>query len=89
MVCAESLCCGTPVVGFKAGGPESIAIKEYADFVDYGDMDALEKAVRERLYLNEAKAFISEASKRVFDKSRMATDYSKIYQSFFCKKSTI
>ena len=28
MVVAESLCCGTPVVGFKAGGPEQIAIKE-------------------------------------------------------------
>lgn len=41
MVTAESLCCGTPVVGFKAGGPESIALKDYSCFVAQGDLDAL------------------------------------------------
>lgn len=33
MVTAESLCCGTPVVGFKAGAPETIAIPECSEFV--------------------------------------------------------
>ena len=33
MVTAESLCCGTPVVGFEAGGPESIALPEFSRFV--------------------------------------------------------
>lgn len=41
MPVAESLCCGTTVVGFKAGGPESIALQEYSEFVSYGDIDAL------------------------------------------------
>ena len=41
MVCAESLCCGTPVVGFNAGGPESIALREYSSFVNYGDIDLI------------------------------------------------
>ena len=41
MVTAESLCCGTPVVGFKAGAPEQITIPEYSRFVDYGDMNGL------------------------------------------------
>lgn len=45
MVVAESLCCGTPVVGFKAGGPESIALPEYSQFVEYGDIDGLEAAL--------------------------------------------
>lgn len=41
MVTAESLCCGTPVVGFKAGGPESIALEDYSCFVSQGDLDTL------------------------------------------------
>lgn len=41
MVTAESLCCGTPVVGFKAGAPEQIAIKEFSEFVEYGDLNSL------------------------------------------------
>jgi putative colanic acid biosynthesis glycosyltransferase len=41
MVTAESLCCGTPVVGFQAGGPESIALKDYSIFVPYGNIEAL------------------------------------------------
>lgn len=46
MVTAESLCCGTPVVGFKAGGPESIAISKYSKFVDYGNINEIIKALR-------------------------------------------
>ena len=46
MPCAESLCCGTAVVGFEAGAPEQIALPAYSEFVSYGDVDALEAAVR-------------------------------------------
>ena len=49
MPCAESLCCGTPVVGFEAGAPEMISIESYSQFVPYGDMDSLEQTVREWL----------------------------------------
>ena len=45
MPVAESLCCGTPVVGFKAGGPESICIEEYCKFVDYGNVEELKNAL--------------------------------------------
>ena len=37
MPCAESLCCGTPVAGFQAGGPESISLPDFSRFVPYGD----------------------------------------------------
>jgi len=36
MICAESLACGTPVVGFKAGAPETISLQEFSTFVEYG-----------------------------------------------------
>lgn len=45
MVTAESLCCGTPVVGFRAGGPESIALPAYSRFCDPGDLGQLAKAL--------------------------------------------
>lgn len=46
MVTAESLCCGTPVVGFKAGGPESIAINDFSEFVNYGDVGGVINAIK-------------------------------------------
>jgi len=46
MVCAESLSCGTPVVGFQAGAPEIISIKRFSEFVPQGDIDALKDVVR-------------------------------------------
>lgn len=46
MPCAESLCCGTPVVGFRAGAPEQIALEQYSEFVPHGDLDALEQTIR-------------------------------------------
>lgn len=49
MVTAESLCCGTAVIGFQAGGPEQIAIPEYSCFVDHGDMSALKNETEKML----------------------------------------
>ena len=45
MVTAESLCCGTPVVGFKAGAPEEITIPEYSAFVEYTDIQSMKESV--------------------------------------------
>ena len=59
MVCAESLCCGTPIVGFKAGAPEMISMKEYSEFVEFGDVDALETALRSLMDRSTDKAQLS------------------------------
>ena len=79
MPVVESLCCGTPVVGFKAGGPESIALPEFSRFVEYGDVDALESAIfitlDEKLDGSELNAQSSEYSKH-----EMCVGYYEIYQ---------
>lgn len=41
MTCAEALCCGTPVVGFECGAPETVFKGEFATFVPYGDLEKL------------------------------------------------
>ena len=43
MTCAEALCCGTPVTGFRCGAPETIFEEPEAYFTDYGNIaDAAE-----------------------------------------------
>lgn len=58
MVTAESLCCGTPVVGFLAGGPESIAIEKFSAFVEYGDLKAIKASICKIITANIQKTFI-------------------------------
>lgn len=79
MVTAESLCCGTPVVGFQAGGPESISPKEYGIFVPYGDLNAVKAAIY--ITIEEAKdsTTISALGQDLYSKERMTTGYLEVY----------
>lgn len=79
MVVAESMCCGTPVVGFYAGGPEQIAIKEYSDFVEYANVDALYEASINMLNKESNKKEISAKAVDVYAKERMVRGYLEIY----------
>ena len=85
MVTAESLCCGTPVVGFKAGGPESIALKNYSIFVEQGDDDALEKALKEMLSRKMYKSVISNEACQRYSEKIMCERYYRIYRELLCE----
>ena len=78
--CAESLCCGTPVVGFKAGTPEQIALPEYSEFVDYGDLDALEATVKKWLTYGKNPAEIGKAAEKKYAKERMVEAFLEQYR---------
>lgn len=80
MVTAESLCCGTPVVGFKAGAPEQIAIPEYSEFVKYGDVDSLKNAVEN--FVVDKKDSIAENSAKVYSNITMTKNYEELYERF-------
>ena len=41
MVCAESLACGTPVIGFDSGAPKEVAPDSFGIFIPYGDINSL------------------------------------------------
>ena len=85
MVTAESLCCGTPVVGFRAGGPEQIAITEYSVFVEYGNLDALERAVRKVMQMKTNKEIVSKEAVVKFGKNTMCNTYIEAYKELYSK----
>ncbi len=82
MVTAESLCSGTPVAGFLAGGPESIAIPEFSEFVPYGDTDALCEAIVSLAEKEKNAAEISKKAHEKYSREKMTEDYINIYKGF-------
>lgn len=83
MVTAESLCCGTPVVGFKAGAPEQIAIKRYSKFVEYGDTDAMKKSVSKIFEEKFKPEDISKCAFKYYAKEVMCENYINIYKKLY------
>lgn len=81
MIVAESLCCGTPIVGFEAGAPEQITIKEHSEFVTYGDVDALEKQLRKRVVGKKDSERISFAASEKYAKRVMSQKYYELYKA--------
>ena len=82
MVTAESLCCGTPVIGFKAGAPEQIAIKEFSEFVEYGDINSLYDKILVILDEKKKSSWIHSSSANVYDKNIMINSYVDLYKKF-------
>ena len=80
MVTAEALCCGAPVVGFQAGGPETIGIPADCSFVKYGDIEGLEKALLAMLDRPADPQALSEKARRIYSKETMARRYLAIYE---------
>lgn len=85
MPVAESLCCGTPVVGFKAGAPEQIAIKKYSKFVEFKDIDSLQMELINMLNAKFDAVEIQEAAHKKYSKSIMANGYMQIYKKMFMR----
>ena len=78
MITAESLCCGTPVVGFRAGGPESIALPEYSRFCEPGNIEEMAKAVI-GLELPDPKV-VAERAAAKYGKEKTIMEYMNIYE---------
>lgn len=80
LTCVESMCCGTPVVGFENGGTESIALSNYSCFVKYGEMEALISVVLEwRSNKKHMCGSLSQEATKLYSKEMMAWNYYKLY----------
>ena len=80
MIVAESLCCGTPIVGFEAGGPESITIPEYSRFVEQGNINAFQEAMVEILNKKLDSSEISKSGHSKYSKEIMVSNYLNLYK---------
>ena len=80
MIVAESMSCGTPSIGFLAGGPETIALPEYSEFVEYGNIQALYNAAVKFLNTNFDSEEISKKAHEAYSKARMAEEYLRLYK---------
>lgn len=82
MPCAESLCCGTPVVGFRAGAPEQIALSEYSEYVEYGNIEALEQVISDWLERDTGRAEdIARAAQERYSVETMVETFLEVYGS--------
>lgn len=81
MPCAESLCCGTPVVGFEAGAPEQIALEAYSSFVPYGDLDSLEEALRAWLGREVDREALAREAGEAYGSETMVRRFMEVYGS--------
>ncbi len=77
LTCAEALCCGAPIAGFKCDAPETVFMSPWAEFVDYGDLEGLETIVY--VQLRRKRTDISEYGLREFSINRMCSSYVKKY----------
>lgn len=87
MVTAESLACGTPVIGFDSGAPKEVAPPGFGEFVPYADLEALESLLRRRrggqLPMKSARE-CEEFAVRCYAKDVMAKTFEGIYQALVC-----
>ncbi len=89
MPCAESLCCGTPVIGFEAGAPEMIALQKYSEFVPYGAIDEL-RSIIEKWLTAEVKQYpkrqIADEARKKYSVQNMTDSYMKIYREMIAEQ---
>jgi len=79
MVCAESLSCGTPIVGFEAGAPETVALPDFSEFVEYGNADKLQNVIYKWIEQKEKGSHLDVIANNYYSKEKMYSEYIKAY----------
>ena len=89
MVSAESLACGTPVIGFDSGAPKEVALPGYGEFVPYSDLESLESLLfrvkADEIPLKSSSECEQFARDR-YSKDSMVNAYVSIYQQLINRR---
>lgn len=75
--CVEAQCCGTPVVGFDAGGTKETSIESQDDFVHYGDIDGLAEKIKSKF--SEPLKDLAARAQKEYSKETMTKRYMETY----------
>ncbi len=75
--CVEAQCCGTPVVGFDAGGTKETSIESLDDFVHYGDIDSLAEKIKSKF--SEPLKDLAARAQKEYSKETMTKRYMETY----------
>ena len=88
LICAESLACGTPIIGFDSGAPSEVAPEGYGIFVPYGNVNEMEIVLRlalnNRNNLRDSYECVRFSRER-YDKSVMVNKYIDIYKNIMLR----
>lgn len=82
--CIEALCCNTPVVGFDVGGVRETTPYNLGMFCQYGDINALEKNIREVLCWN-TEQLPFDGVREYYNSKRMCEEYLSVYKKMVCE----
>ena len=88
MVSAESLACGTPVIGFDSGAPKEVALPGFGEFVTYSDLEALESLllrVKTGEVILKSSTECEQFSRARYSKDSMVKVYESIYRRLMDK----
>lgn len=78
--CIEAICCGTPVVGFDAGGAKEVTLERFGNFVCYGDIEALRKEIIKIVYHHNNTNDDYEVAREHYSIERMCKEYLELYE---------
>lgn len=85
LTCAEALCNGTQVVGFCCGAPETLFMAPYANFVEYGNVQALQATLQNTLENSLPKADVKAYGMANFSLQAMQQGYLECYNALLRK----
>ncbi len=91
MVSAESLACGTPVIGFDSGAPKEVALPGFGEFVPYSDIDALESLllrVKKGEFILKPSTECAQFARERYSKDAMVKAYESTYQQLINQHSS-
>ncbi len=77
--CIEAIACGTPVCGFDEGGTKETAPGDLGEFVEYGNIDALEKSIKSFLEKSDISKSCSNYGSKHYSTKRMYNEYLNLY----------
>ena len=78
----ESICCGTPIIGYKVGGMTDIVQNGFNGFLaTKGDINNLSYLIKNSLETEWSNSNIRSAAKRKYDITVQVSKYNELYDS--------